>query len=125
MLSGPGLRFIFSAYLLLACWMITGCNDAVPQEQFKELPTHEVMVGLAGGDAGEFCVIGKSADGEQFQLWTTDINSEMRKSGRIQIAIRVGNTSTSEFYNDAELAMKSVTDRGVVKFYKCQKPLDM
>ena len=133
MMSGSSLRVIFSACLLLACWMITGCNDAVPQEQptkeskdeFKELQTREVIVGLASGDAGKFCVIGKSDDGEPFQLWTTGQNSEMRKNGKIQVAIRDGKTVASEFYNDAELAVKSVTDRGVLKFYKCSNPLDM
>jgi len=32
---------------------------------------------------------------------------------------------TSEFYNDAELAMKALTDREVIEFKTCPKPGDM
>jgi hypothetical protein len=113
--------------------MIVGCSDAAPpdtpaierKDEIKELTAHEVLVGLASDRDGAFCAIGKTNSGEQFQLWTAAHDAEPRTSGRIQVAVRVGNTVTSEFYNEAEMAIKAVTDRGVVKYYKCLALLDM
>jgi hypothetical protein len=133
MIYKVALRAISLGCLLLLCWMGTGCSDTAPpdrptidsEDEVRELTTEEVVAGLSEDGAASFCAVGKANDGEQFQLWKTDQNSELYKNGKIQVSVRADDKAISEFNNEATMAVRSVTNRGAVKFYKCPKPMDM
>lgn len=75
----------------------------------------------------EYCVLGITKDdNKQFGLSKTPPRFEdLYAKGKFWIRIPSEQGVSSEFYDDADLAMKALIDRGVVKFRLCPKPMDL
>jgi hypothetical protein len=82
-----------------------------------------VIIALKTDSQAEFCVVANTRDSKQFELSKTPRDSDLYNRGRFWVKVVSDFGGTSEFYNDAELAMKALTDRGVVEFKTCPKPM--
>ena len=75
----------------------------------------------------KFCAVGVTEDKRQFGLSkTSPAFPDLYKKGKFWITVPSlpsGSEVSSEFYDDADEAVRALTDRGVVVFRTCPKPL--
>jgi len=128
-------RFVALVLVSIVPFGLTSCDGGwfppaeSPSKRTKFVAT-EVIAALKDDSQTNFCVVAFTREKKQFGLSKTDpTDRALHHQGKFWVSVPFEsgalNGFNSEFYSDAEEAVKALTDRGVVVFRTCREPLPL